>query len=198
MTCSSLPPKSNSKSVYSLLCSIAGSSSSPNFSNCSSCRKSASVYATYLRSHFSVSQPKALCNRARGYVSDFCRATCSEESHSSFCFPYSPAKFHAAASNLSFSTATGPDKVAYPMLKSLSRSGMDFLHIFILSWSSHFFLPSGIHLLLFPSTRWENLSTLLLLFGLSLSPPVSQRFLNASFYLIYSSFWNQIPFSLRN
>ena len=34
------------------------------------------------------------------------------------------------------STATGPDKVAYPMLKPLSRSVMDFLlHIFNLSWS---------------------------------------------------------------
>ena len=52
----------------------------------------------------------------------------------------SPAEFLAAASNLSSSTATGPDKVAYPMLKHLPRSGMDFLlHIFNLSWSSHSF-----------------------------------------------------------
>ena len=63
-TCTSLSPKSNPKSVYSLLCSIACSSSSsssfPNFPNSSSPRESASVYAAYLRSHFSVSQPKAL------------------------------------------------------------------------------------------------------------------------------------------
>ena len=59
----------------------------------------------------------------------------------SFCSPFSPAEFLAAASNLSSSTATGPDKVAYPMLKHLSRSGMDFLlHIFNLSWALHFFL----------------------------------------------------------
>ena len=52
-TCSSLSPKSNPKTVYSLLRSIAGSpSSSPNFPNCSSPRESASVYAAYLRSHF--------------------------------------------------------------------------------------------------------------------------------------------------
>ena len=61
-TCTSLSPKSNPKSVHSLLRSIAGSpsssSSSPNFPNCSSPRESASVYAAYLRSHFSVS-PKA-------------------------------------------------------------------------------------------------------------------------------------------
>ena len=58
--CTSLSPRSNPKSVHSLLRSIAGSpsssSSSPNFPNYSSPRESASVYAAYLRSHFSVSQ----------------------------------------------------------------------------------------------------------------------------------------------
>ena len=59
--CSSFSPKS----VHSLLRSIAGSpsssfSSSRNFPNCSSPRESASVDADYLRSHFSISQPKAI------------------------------------------------------------------------------------------------------------------------------------------
>ena len=143
-TCSFFSPRSNPKSVHFLLRSIAGSpsssSSSPNFPNCSSHRKSASVYATYLRSNFSVSQPKALRSRARSYLTKLRRATCSVESHSSFCSPFSPAEFLVAASNLSSSTATDPDKVAYPMLKHLPRSGMDFLlHIFNLSWSSHSF-----------------------------------------------------------
>ena len=137
-TWSSLSPKSNPKPVYYLLRSIAGSpsssSSSANFPNCSSPRESASVYAAYLRSHFSVSQPMTLRSRARSYLSELRRATCPEESHSSFCSPLSPTEFLAAASNLSSSTATGPDKVAYPMLKHLPRSGMDFLlHIFNLS-----------------------------------------------------------------
>ena len=62
------------------------------------------------------------------------------ESHSSFCSPFTLVEFLAAASNLSSSTATGPDKVAYPMLKHLPCSGMDFLlHIFNLSWSLHSF-----------------------------------------------------------
>ena len=143
-TCSSLSPKSNPKTVCILLRSIASSpfssSSSPNFPNCSSPRESDSVYADYLRSHFSVSQPKAPRSRARGYLSELRRATCPEESHSSFCSPFSPSEFLAAASNLSSSTATAPDKVAYPMLKHLPRSGMDFLlHIFNLSWTSHSF-----------------------------------------------------------
>ena len=136
-TYSSLSPRSNPISVHSLLRSIAGS---PSFPNCSFPRKSASVYAAHLRSHFSVSQPKVLHSRARGYLSELRRATCSEKSHSSFCSPFSPAEFLAAASNLSSSTATGPGKVAYPMLKHLPRSGMDcLLHIFNLSWTSHFY-----------------------------------------------------------
>ena len=52
------------------------SSSSPNFPNCSSPRESASVYAACLKSHFFVSQPKALHSRARGYLSELRRATC--------------------------------------------------------------------------------------------------------------------------
>ena len=98
------------------------------------------VYADYLRSHCSVSQRKALRSRARGYLSELRRAMCSDESHSSFCSPFSLDEFLAAAFNLSSFTATGPDKVAYPILKHLPRSGMDFLlHIFNLSWTLHSF-----------------------------------------------------------
>ena len=143
-TCTFILPRSSPKSVHSLLRSIAGSPSSsfssPNFPNCSSPRESTSVYAAYLRFHFSVSQLKALRSRARGYLTEVRRATCSVESHSSFCSPFSPAEFLSAASNFSSSTVTGPDKVAYPMLKHLPRSGMDFLLlIFNLSWSLHSF-----------------------------------------------------------
>ena len=143
-TCSSLSLRCNPKSVHSLLRSIAGSSSSssssPNFPNCSSPKESASVYAAYLRSHFSVSQPNPLRSRARGYLSKLRRATCSVESHSSFCSPFSPAEFLAAASNLSSSTATGPDKVAYSMLKRLPRSGMDFSSLHLQSFLVFAFL----------------------------------------------------------
>ena len=40
------------------------------FPNCSSTRESALVYAAYLRSHFSVSQPKTRRSRASGYLSE--------------------------------------------------------------------------------------------------------------------------------
>ena len=99
-TCSSLSPKYNPKSVYYLLRSVAGSSSSSNFSNCSSTRESASVFTDYPRSHFFVSQPKALPSRARGYFSELRRASCPEKSHLSFCLPFSPDEFLVAAYNL--------------------------------------------------------------------------------------------------
>ena len=201
-TCSSLSPRSNPKSVHSLLHSIAGSSSSssssPNFPNCSSPRESASIYATYLRSHFSVSQPKALCSRARGYLTELCRATCPVESHSSFCSPFSPAEFLAAASNLTSSTATGPDKVAHPVLKHRPRSGMDFLlHIFNLSWSSHSFPSIWKTSSIIPiHNMGKPLDSPASFRPISLSPPAYQSCLNASFYPVYSSFWNLIPFFL--
>ena len=139
-TCSSLSPKSNPKTVYSLFRSNAGSSSSPNFPNSSSPRESASVYAAYLRSYFSISQPKTLPSRARGYLFELHQATSLVECHSFFCSPFFTAEFLAAASHLSTSTATGPDNVAYSMLKHLPRSGMDFLlHIFNLFWPLHSF-----------------------------------------------------------
>ena len=123
------------------LTSPSSSSSSPKFSNCSSPRESASVFANYLRSRFFVSHSKSLRSRVRSCLSELHRATYPEESYLSFCYPFFPAEFLAAVSNLSLSTATGPDKVAYLMLKHLPRSGMDFLlYIFKLFWTLHSFL----------------------------------------------------------
>ena len=166
-TCSFLSPKSNPESVYSFFCSVAGSpsssSSSPNFPYCSSPRESASVFTDYLRFHFSVSQSKGLLRRARGYFSELHRATCPEKSHSSFCSPFFPAEFLATASGLSLSTATGPDKVIYPMLKTFLALPWIFFSTFsIVPRLCIPFLPSGRHFSLFPSMRWESLSTLLL------------------------------------
>ena len=97
MTCSSLSLKSNPKSIHSLLRFVAGSSSSSssssNFPNCSSPRESALVFADYPRSHFSVSPPKTLRSRARGYLSELRQATRLKESHWSFCLSLSPLNF---------------------------------------------------------------------------------------------------------
>ena len=84
----------------------------------------------------------------------------------SFCSPFSPAEFLAAASNLCLSTATGPDKIAYPTLKHLPRSGVDFLlHIFNLSWTLHSF-----------TSTWKTSSIISIhKMGKSLDSPASFR-----------------------
>ena len=141
----SLSAKSNPISKCSLsfalsLALLPYFSSCPNFPNCSSSRKSASVFANYLRSHSSICQPKAPRSRIRGYLSELHRAMYPEEYHFSFCSSFTFAEFLAAATNLSSSTATGPDKVAYPMLNHLLRSGINILvHIFNLCWWLHSF-----------------------------------------------------------
>ena len=74
---------------------------------------------------------------------------------------------------------------------------MDFVfHIYNPSWTLHSFSSIWKTLLLFPSTRWESLSTVLLPSGLFLSPPTYQSCLNATFYPVYSSFWSLILFTL--
>ena len=124
--------------------------------------------------------------RARGYLSELRGATWPEECRSSFCFPFFPDEFLAAATNVSFSTATGLDKVAYSMLKNLPPPGMDFLlHFFNFSWSMH----------CFPSI-WKISSIIPIhKIGKSLNSPAyflrnpftscASKLLNASFYLVY-------------
>ena len=191
-TCSSLSHKSNSKTVYSVLRSIAGSlsssCSSPNFPNCSSPRESASVYAAYLRSHFSVSQPKTLRSRARGYLTELRRTTCPVESTRRFALP-----------SLLLNSLRPSPTLPHPLPLVQTKLPIPCQSIFLaLAWIYLFtcsiflglyipFLPSGRHLPIFPCTKWESLSTLLLPSGLSLSPPAYQSFLNASFYPVYSS-----------
>ena len=149
------------------------------------------VYATYLRSHFSISQPEAT-----SLSSVKPRPRRNPTRPSAFCFPFSPAEFLLAASSISSFTAIGPDKVAYPMLKHFPCFGMDFLLIFNLLWTLHSFPSICKASSIIPIHKIGNLSTLLLPFGLSLSPPASQSFLNATYYLVYSSFWNSFAFFL--
>ena len=134
--------KSNLTSVYYLLHSVAGfsssSSSSFNF-------PTVPLPGSRLRSLCRLPEIPFFCLPARGFAQQSQRLPFrTQSSHVprgvSFVLllPLPPAEFLAAATNLSSTTATSPDKVAYPMLKHLPRSGMNLLpHIFNVSWSLH-------------------------------------------------------------
>ena len=133
------------------------------FPNCFSSWKTVSVYA-----NCDVSQLKAVCNRARDYLSEFCQSLCHKKSRSSFPSSLTSTEFLSAAAKLSSSTAAGSGRVAYSMLQHLFCYGMDLLDIINLSWSLHSLSSLSLHLF-FASTRWENLLTHLALFSRSLS-----------------------------
>ena len=79
----------------------------------------------------------------------------------------------------------------------LPRSGMDFLlHIFNLSWSSHSFPSFWKTFSIIPIHKMGKPLDSPVSFRPISPPPAYQSCLNASFYLVYSSFWNLIPFSL--
>ena len=126
-----ISPKFDPNLVYSILCFVAGSTSSSNFPNCFSCKDLTLVYANYLRSHFSVCQPKALHSRARGYLSELSCVLCPEKSYSSLYSFLISTEFLVAAGNLFPITAPGSDRKGYPMPKHFSCSGMNLLHVVI-------------------------------------------------------------------
>ena len=102
-----------------------------NFPYCFSSRESTSVFADYLRSHFSLSQPEATFpSSAKPRV-----LKCLTRP---FALPSTPLNFLELplTSPRPLSLA---QTIAYPMLKHLPRSGMDFFHICNLSWSLHSF-----------------------------------------------------------
>ena len=124
-----------------------------------------------------MAEPKATCQSSTG-------PRAPKESHFFFCSPFISNEVSAPTTNLSFSNSTGPHGIAYPMLKHLPPSGMDLLlHILKLSWSLHLFPFIWKSLTISCIHKMENLSILL-----------RQSCLSASFYLVYSFFWNLTPF----
>ena len=121
------------------------SSQDPSFLGCTSPLDTASHYASYLRSHLSQATPRTSCRAERQFMNGLRKASCENASslHNSFCFPFSLAELSTATSKLSSSTASGPDQIAYPLLKHLHESAqLLLLSFFNRSWSSHTF-PSS-------------------------------------------------------
>ena len=70
------------------------------------------------------------------------KASCEDASslHNSFCSPFSLTELSTAISNFSSSTASGPDQIAYPLLKHLPEPAqLLLLSLFNRSWHSHTF-----------------------------------------------------------
>ena len=116
------------------------------------------------------------------------------ETHSFICFPI-------FLLNFLWLHPTSPHPQPLIQAKLPSHSKATFLpwhgfslHIFNLSWFSHSFPFIWKTSSAIPIYKIEKLlSTFVLASGLSLSHPVSQCFLIASFYLIYSSLWSLTP-----
>ena len=139
-----------------------------------------------------MSQQKALHYKARNYLSEICCAYHPEEPHSSFGSPFVSSEFLAAAVNLSSSTANGSYIVVYLIEKEPRRPGLDFFTSSIYLGFCTAFLPLESLPLLFPSTKWENISTHLLPSNLFLISHISKLFdgifLSSLLFLLQSNF----------
>ena len=144
-TCSNLSPRSDPRAVFRLLNAISGKKSTshdPSFPDCTSPLDTANHYASYLCSHLSQATPRSSRRAERQFMNELRKASCEDASslHNSFCSPFSLNELSTAISNLSSSTASGPDQIAYPLLKHLPEPAqLLLLSLFNRSWHSHAF-----------------------------------------------------------
>ena len=144
-TCSNLSPRSDPCAVFRLLSAISGkknTSQDPSFPGCTSPLDTANHYAFYLRSHLSQATPRTSRRAERQFMNELRKASCEDASsfHNFFCSPLSLSELSTAISNLSSSTASGPDQIACPLLKHLPEPAQLLpLSLFNRSWYSHTF-----------------------------------------------------------
>ena len=168
-TCSNLSPRSDPCAVFRLLNAISSkknTSQDPSFPVCSSPLDTANHYASYLRSHLSQATPRTSHRVERQFMNELRKASCEDASslHNSFCSPFSLAELSPAICKLSSSTASGPDQIAYPLLRHLPEPAqLLLLSLFNRFWSSHTFPSCLKPTTIIPLTNLEN--------PLSLHPP---------------------------
>ena len=144
-TCSNLSPRSDPRAVFRLLNAISGkknTSQDPSFPDCTSPLDTANHYASYLRSHLCQGTPSSSRRAERQFMNELRKASCEDASslHNSFCSPFSLTELSTAISNLSSATESGPDQIAYPLLKHLPElAQLLLLSLFNKSWHSHTF-----------------------------------------------------------
>ena len=127
-------------------------SQDPSFPGCSSPLDTANHYASYLRSHLSQATPHTSCRAERQFMNELRKASCEDASslYNSFCFPFSLTELSSATSKLSSSTASGPDQIAYPLLKHLPEPAQllllslfnRFSHTFPSCWKPTTIIPT--------------------------------------------------------
>ena len=90
-----------------------------SFPDCTCPLDTANHFASYLRSRLSQATPRSSRRAERQFMNELRKASCEDASslHNSFCSPFSLTELSTAISNFSSSTASGPDQIAYPLLK---------------------------------------------------------------------------------
>ena len=130
-----------------LILAISGkknTSQDPSFPGCTFPLDTANHYASYLCSHLSQATSCTSRRAERQFMNELRKASCEDASsfYNSFCSPFSLTELYTAICNLSSSTASGPDQIAYPLLKHLPEPAqLLLLSLFNRSWYSHT-LPS--------------------------------------------------------
>ena len=181
-TCFNLSPRSDPRAVFRLLNAISGkknTSQDPSIPGCTSPLDTANHYASYLRSHLSQATPRTSRRAERQFMNELRKASCEEASslHNSFCSPFL-TELSTAISNLSSSTASGPDQIAYPLLKHLPEPAqLLLLSLLNRSWYSYTFPSSWKPTTIIPIHKPGKPTCSL--FAPFPSPPASPSFLSA-------------------
>ena len=144
-TCSNLSPRSDRRTVFRLLNAISGKKNTSQdsfFPDCTCPLDTANHFASYLRSRLSQATPRSSRRAERQFMNELRKASCEDafSLHNSFCSPFSLTELSTAISNFCFSIASGPDQIAYPLLKHLPEPAqLLLLSLFNRSWHSHTF-----------------------------------------------------------
>ena len=111
-----------------------------SFPDCTCPLDTAKHFASYLCSRLFQATPRSSRRAERQFMNELRKASCEDASslHRSFCSPFSLTELSTAISNFSSSTVSGPDQIAYPLLKHLPEPAQFLLlSHFNMSWHSH-------------------------------------------------------------
>ena len=184
-TCSNLFPRSDPRAIFRLLNAISGkknTSQDSSFPDCTCPLDTANHFASYLCSRLSQATPHSSRRAKRQFMNELRKASCEDASslHNSFCSPFSLTELSTAISNFSSSTASGPDQIAYPLLKHLPEPAqLLLLSLFNRSWHSHTFPSCWKPTTIIPIHKPGNPLPLRPFFAPFPSPPASPSFLSA-------------------